>query len=34
MDSFKYMPKCLGILENDQYVEINYDPAKYIESKI
>ena len=34
VNSFKYMDKYLGILENDQYVKINYDPVKRIESKI
>ena len=34
MDSSKYTEKCHGILENDQFANINFDPTKRMESKI
>ena len=34
MDSSNYTEKCLGILKNEQFVEIIDDPRKRIESKI
>ena len=34
LDKTKYMDKCLSLLDNEQFIKLNTDPTKSIESKI
>ena len=34
MDRTKYIDKCLGLLQTNQFMKLNHDPTKSIEGKI
>ena len=34
MDRTKYIDKCLGLLQTNQFIKLNHNPTKSIEGKI